>query len=164
MGAQERPCSDVPRGQRDRRWPVLAGEQDRVARLAMIGRHRDAGPRPVGGNQPPHRTRPDQRLVHQGDHRCFGADRDRAEAGGQRGPHASTPVRVVHGDHAEQLDDRRPQDRHHRGRAAFTQQRDAPVDQPHTDQLHQGLGVAEPPALPRGEQHSRDTCLHGHQA
>jgi hypothetical protein len=69
MGAQERARAGVPCRRREHRRPVLPADQHRVTRLAVVGGDRDGSPGAIGGDQPPHRLGPDERLVGERDHR-----------------------------------------------------------------------------------------------
>ncbi len=159
VGAQERPGTDVARGQRDHLRPVFPGQQHRVARPALVGGDSHRSPGGVRGDQPLHRGRPDQRLVHQRDYGRVAAVRHRPQAHSQRGAHAGRPVRVVHHDRSGQGQLGGPGDHHDRVGAARPEQRGAPVSQPAATELDQGLRPPQPGPGPRGQQHPRSVCL-----
>jgi len=96
MRPQERASPRVSGGQVDDGGPVHTVDEHGVARLALVGGHRDGRAARVGGDQPADRLRSDERLVRQGDHRsreaarrrspvfaCHGNRRDRAQPAGE---------------------------------------------------------------------------------
>jgi hypothetical protein len=153
---------------------VLSGQEHRVARLTVVGRHSHGGTGMVRGDQPRHRLRSHQRLVRQRHHRCADVGRQRlrrlvrlsrlptlsavqgAEGDAERGAHAGPPLGVVHGTCSAQLDRGGTGDDEDWVRAAGPQQRHAALGEGLAVQFDERLGPAEPGPLSRGEKHSRD--------
>jgi hypothetical protein len=165
-GAQERPGALVAGGRRDHLGPVLPGQEHGIARLAVVGGHRDAGAVAVGGDQPCDRLRADQRLVGQGhdDRADIGVGvgvGESLQGGPERGAHAGPPLRIVYRTCPVELDRRGTGDDQDRVRAAGPQEVHAALGESLAVQLHQRLGLAEPGSLTRGEQDARDRRAHG---
>jgi len=166
--AQKRARPGVADGQGNHAGPVLAGDQDRVARGPVVGGDRDARAGREGGDQAPYRLRPDQRLVHERDHRRGTAVRHRGQPGGERRAHAAAPIGVVHRKHAGQVDGHRSGDYHDGRGAAVAQHGDAALRERLPADLDQRLRLPEPAALARGKQDPGDFSgfggLHACQA
>ena len=151
-GAQERPGALVAGGRRDDLGPVLAGQQDGVARLALVGGDRHGGARPIRGNQARDRFRAYQRLVGQRDHHGVDVRGQGAQGGAKRGSHAGTPLSVVYCMYSVQLYRGGAGDDEDRVRAAGQQGIDAALGEGLPVQFNQRFRLAESRALPCGQQ------------
>ena len=69
VSTKERARPDIADSALDDLSPVLAGEQHGVTCLPPVGGHGNGRAVAVGRDQPPHRLRPHERLIDQGDNR-----------------------------------------------------------------------------------------------
>ncbi len=160
---------------------MLSGDQHRVARLAVVGGDRHAGAGPVRADQPAHRLRSHQRLIHQRNHHradpvgAVGAEAVvallagaggilQAESGQRRTQgrsHPGSPDRIVYSIYAFEAEIRGTSDHEYGIGAAGTKQRHAALGERLTTQFDQRLRPAEPRPFPGGEQDPGDPRQHG---
>ena len=151
-GTQERPGALVAGGGRDHLGPLLAGEQNRVARLAFVGGDRHGSAGPERGDQARDRVRTYQGLVGKCDHHGGHVQGQGSQASTERGSHAGAPTVIVYCMYSVQVQRSGAGNDVDRVRAAGPEGIDATLGERLPVQLDQRLRPAEPRALPRGQQ------------
>jgi hypothetical protein len=152
-GAQERPGTLVAGRRRDDLGPVLAGQEHRVARLAIVGSDRHGGASPVRGDQARDRLLAHQWLVGQRDHHGVHVRGKSSQGDTKRGSHAGAPLWIVYCMYSDQLHRGSAGDDEDRVRTTCYERIDTALGKGLPVQFDQRLRLPEARALPRGQQY-----------